>query len=200
MKSVKRVKLALVVFALLAALFGLFATGEFDKAVASVNGPSPGHTNAPLEGNCTSCHTGNPINGSGGNILIEGLPANYKPGQQIPLTVTVNHTDAVKFGFQLTAIDNQGRAQGGYTFSMAQPIQLQQLTGLIGGNMRRYIEHTADGAIPTEFNRKSWSFTWTAPAVRTGKISFYAAGNGANSDGVSSGDFVYTTARATLSG
>ena len=46
----------------------------------------------------------------------------------------------------------------------------------------------------------SENFTWTAPATRVGKISLYAAGNGANGDGSPGGDNIYTSSTGTLSG
>lgn len=194
-------KLVATVAAGLIAAFGLAGTLlDTRETSASVNGPAPGHTNAPGETNCTACHTDFPLNSGGGSLVISGLPPNYKPGQQIPLTVTLSQADAVAYGFQLTAVDNQGRPQGNYTFSMATPIQLQVVSGFVGNILRRYIEHTADGVTPTQFGTKSWMFTWTAPAPRVGKISFYAAGNAADSNGAPSGDRIYTTSRATLSG
>jgi hypothetical protein len=191
---------AFIVFFLIAVI-GLVGT-PFDsqKISASVNGPAPGHTNAPGEGNCTACHVDFPLNSGGGTLSISGLPANYRPGQQIPLTVTLSQGDAVAYGFELTAIDNAGRPQGAYDFSMTDPVQLQIVTGFVGNTQRRYIEHTFNGVTPTQFGTKSWNFVWTAPAQRVGKISFYAAGNAADSNGTTSGDHIYTTSRATLAG
>jgi hypothetical protein len=195
------VKLAAFVIAAMVAAFGLVGTPLTSKRIsASVNGPAPGHTNAPGEGNCTACHVDFPLNSGSGSLSVSGLPANYKPGQQIPLTVTLSQADAVAYGFELTSIDNFGRPQGNYNFSMADPVQLQIVNGFIGNNQRRYIEHTFNGVTPTQFGTKSWNFTWTAPAQRAGKISFYAAGNAADSNGTTSGDRIYTTSRATYAG
>lgn len=175
-------------------------SGFYRKAGASVAGPSPSHTNAPGEANCTACHTDFPPNSGTGNVLISGIPANYLPGQQVPVTVTVNQMDGVRFGFQLTAVDSLGRRAGDLTFPTMEPQPLQVVFGQVGPNKRHYIEHTIDGVTPTMFGTKSWTFTWTAPAARVGKIGFYAAGNAANSDGSPSGDFIYTTSNASFSG
>jgi len=205
MKKVSRgliyTKFAIVAAAAIVAVMGL---ARFDsdrqKTSASANGPSPSFAGAPMENNCAACHSGSPVNSGSGNVSITGLPANYLPGQQIPLTVTVNQADAVIYGFQLTAIDNQGRRAGTYTLPAGTPPQLQVVTGFVNGNERRYVEHTQHGILPTQFGTRSWNFTWTAPAERIGKLSFYVAGNGANSDGSSGGDKIYTTVKATLSG
>src|SRR5438445_8755193 len=74
-----------------------FGTG--DKAAASAFGPSPSHTNAPLEDNCTACHTSFPVNSGDGSVQISGIPANYFSGQSIPVTVTTSQASATIYGF-----------------------------------------------------------------------------------------------------
>ncbi|MDQ6787503.1 MAG: FG-GAP-like repeat-containing protein [Acidobacteriota bacterium] len=200
-RRIVRVKLIVISFAAVFAIFGFLSfSAKFERANASASGPATSHTNAPNEGNCTECHASFPVNSGTGKISISTLPVNYLPNQKIPITVTVSQSDAVIYGFQLTAIDNQGKKVGSYTLPAQSPPQLQVLNGFAGGNQRQYIEHTVDGVVPTQFGSKSWTFTWNAPTERVGKISFYAAGNAANSDGSTSGDYIYTTAKSTLSG
>ncbi len=179
------------------------------RASASAPGPSPSFTaapfesecpNCPRENNCTACHTGSQPNTGPGSVTITGLPANYLPDQQIQLTVTTADPVAVIYGFQMVAIDRNGLNAGTLTLPVANPQPLQIVTGFVNGNERRYVEHTVDGVTPTQFGSKSWTFTWTAPAERIGKIGFYAAGNGADSNGASSGDSIYLSSKATLSG
>ncbi len=196
-----RIKLSVIGFAAIVAIFGFLKfSPEYEKVKASASGPTASHSNAPGESNCTACHTDFPINSGEGNIRITGIPANYLPNQQIPVTVTMNEKNAVIFGFQLTAIDSQGKRVGSFSFPAQTPQPLQIVEGLIGGNERDYIQHTLNGVTPTQFGTKSWSFTWTAPNRRAGKVSFYTAGNGANSDNDTSGDYIYSTNDATLSG
>ena len=196
-----RIKLLAAAFIAAVGILGFAERFEPDTAArASAFGPSASHTGAPLEDNCASCHSGTPVNTGGGSVSISGVPANYLPGQQYPVTVTTAQSDGVVFGFQMTAIDSLGREVGDYVIPPMTPDRMQTITGLVGGNVRRYIEHTSDGITPTQFGTNSWTFNWTAPASRVGKISFYAAGNAANSDGSPGGDKIYTTSRATLSG
>src|SRR6476659_9870786 len=111
--SFRTFKLAAIAAAIIIGVLGLTGTPfKVQKISASVNGPAPSHTNAPGEGNCTECHVDFPLNSGGGNLSIAGIPANYKPGQQIPITVKLNQADAVAYGFQLTAIDSSGRPAG----------------------------------------------------------------------------------------
>ena len=203
-------KAAVIVVGVLAAAAGFRGIGSYgQRASASANGPSPAFTGAPylpgcpdcpVENNCTACHSGSQPNTGPGAVTISGLPANYLPGQQIPLTVTVSDDSAVIYGFQLTAIDRNGQNTGTISVPAADPQPLQVISGFVGGNERRYVEHTVSGVTPTQFGSKSWNFMWTAPSERIGKIGFYAAGNGANSDGGSSGDNIYLSSYATLSG
>ncbi|MGI8642139.1 MAG: FG-GAP-like repeat-containing protein [Pyrinomonadaceae bacterium] len=174
--------------------------GKYEKVSASASGPTPSHTNAPGESNCTECHTGSLVNSGSGSVSISGVPANYLPNQQVSLTVNVSQADAVIYGFQLTALDGQGKQVGTFTLPTQSPQQLQIIDGFAGGSQRKYVEHTINGIIPTMFGTKSWNFIWKAPTTRIGKVDFYMAGNAANSDGGTSGDSIYTTSRSTLTG
>ncbi|CAN5604084.1 hypothetical protein BH20ACI4_BH20ACI4_31640 [soil metagenome] len=196
-----KIKLTVISLAVLIAVFGFYGFSEkFQKVGASASGPTPSHTNAPGESNCTACHGSFPVNSGTGNMIISGLPANYKPNQQIPVTVTLNQAQAVVYGFQLTAVDSQGRKVGTFTLPAQMPPQMQIVEGIVNNQPRDYVEHTSSGIIPTQFDTKSWTFTFTTPSQRVGKIGFYAAGNAANSDGGPDGDYIYTTSKATLSG
>lgn len=188
--------LSLIVFT--ASWFG--AAPEGDLVQASSTGPSASHTGAPGEASCVACHNTNPLNTGGGAVTISGLPLNYKPGQQIPLTVTTAREGGVIFGFQVTALDGRNLQTGTFTVPSQTPAQMQIVTGIVGGNQRKYIEHTGEGVIPTQLDTKSWTFNWTAPSSRVGKITFYAAGNAANSDGTNGGDYIYTSSASTLAG
>lgn len=179
------------------------------KASASASGPSPSFTAAPYlpqcptcptENNCTACHSGAQPNSGPGSVTISGLPANYLPGQVIPLTVTTADPNATIYGFQMVAINRNGENVGTFTLPPANPQPIQIITGSVNGGNRNYIEHTVNGVTPTIFGSKTWSFNWTAPAERVGKLGFYAAGNGANSDSSTSGDQIYLSSKATLSG
>jgi hypothetical protein len=189
-------KLAVITVAFLLGVIGFLGLGSsLDKVAASASGPLPSHTNAPGETNCTQCHTQFPVNSGTGSVAITGLPTRYAPGQQIDLTVTVSQSDAVIYGFQLTAIDAFGRQAGSFTLPDGFPPKMQTVTGTVDGNLRTYVEHTIDGVSPTQPGSLSWTFTWNAPNKNIGAVRFYAAGNAANSDGGPNGDYIYTTSK-----
>ncbi|MEO8042034.1 MAG: choice-of-anchor V domain-containing protein [Acidobacteriota bacterium] len=201
LRRTRAAKLLAILVMSLIAVFGLTnVTSDNVKVSASASGPSPSHTSAPGEANCTECHSDFTVNSGTGNVVITGLPANYLPNQQIPVTVRVNQADAVIYGFQMTALDSRGQKVGAYTLPSQNPPKMQLVEGLVNNIQRTYIEHTVDGIVPQQFGFNTWTFTWTAPSVRVGKIGFYAAGNAANSDGGTSGDYIYTKSAASLSG
>jgi hypothetical protein len=190
--SRRAVKLSVICIALLLAAFGFFNR----KVEASASGPTTTFTNAPGEGNCTACHSDFNVNSGGGNVTITGLPTNYLPNQIVPVTVTVNHFDAVIYGFELTAVDEQGRFAGTLINNLQTP-QMQIQQGIVGTETRDYIMHTLAGTSPTQFHTKSWTFNWRAPATRVGRITLYAGGNGANSDQSPTGDYIYVNSSST---
>jgi hypothetical protein len=197
----KAAKLSAIFALSLIAVFGLTnASQNYMKVAASASGPSPSHTSAPGEANCTACHGDFAVNSGTGSVAITGVPANYLPNQPISVTVRTSQADAVIFGFQMTVLDSRGQKAGTLTLPTQVPARMQLVDGLVDGIQRRYIEHTVDGVIPSQFGFNTWTFTWTAPSSRVGKVSFYAAGNAANSDGGTSGDYIYTKSAATLSG
>lgn len=199
--SISKIKLPIILVAAAFFLTALMFDFGYEKTVlASRFGPSPTFSGATGEANCTACHGSFPVNSGTGNITISGVPKRYTPGQEIPVTVRVSQEDAVRYGFQMTAIDSDGNKIGTYTLPSTVPSPLELETGFVGLSERQYIQHTSNGVTPTEFGSKSWTFTFTAPAQRSGKIRFFAAGNGADGGGGTSGDYIYTTSTSTNSG
>src|SRR5947208_6141090 len=70
-------------------------------------GPDAGVAGVPGEaGTCnqSGCHTGNTVNGAGGNVTVtfpNGLT--YTPGVKQHLVVTITDSTAKRWGFELTA-------------------------------------------------------------------------------------------------
>jgi len=192
-------KLAVVGFVAMVAVAGFFGIGS-QKTGASVTGPITGVTNAPGETNCTICHGGEPVNSGGGSVTVTGLPVNYLPNHEYTITVTLNHFNAVLYGFETTSIDPSGAAAGNFDLPTQKPEQMRVLAGNIDDHQRLYVEHTLAGTSSMTPNIRSWTFGWNSPATRVGRVGFYAAGNGANGNGDNTGDFIYTGEAFTYSG
>jgi uncharacterized protein (TIGR03437 family) len=168
----------------LGALFTIYSLNG-STVRANQNGPVASLTGAPGESDCTSCHGGGP---TGGTLSIN-LPANYSPDQEITLTVTLAQQNRLRYGFQLTAIDDSGRRAGDLTPNDG---NTQTQLNTVSGNQRQYINHTFAGITPSTPGQGSWTFRWKAPAQSVGRVTFYIAGNAANGNGQSSGDTIYT--------
>jgi uncharacterized repeat protein (TIGR01451 family) len=172
-------------------LLGYFLStnNSYQKVHAFSSGPPAGFTGAPLEFTCAECHV--PPDAGTGTISITA-PQTYVPGQTYPVTVTNSNPDPTRkrWGFQLTALDPGDEKAGNL---QSTDIFTQVLNNQGPGGARQYVEHTASGTYINQAGGASWTFNWTAPQTDVGPVTFYAAGNHANNDGNTSGDFIYFT-------
>jgi uncharacterized repeat protein (TIGR01451 family) len=127
-----------------------------------------------------------------GRISITA-PQTYVPGHTYPVTVTHTNADPtrLRWGFELTVLDNASDEKAGELQGIDGTTQVLNNAG--PGSARQYIEHTAVGTFVGQQNGASWTFNWTAPSTDVGPVTFYAAGNQANNDGNTSGDYIYRT-------
>lgn len=183
--------LKLTIAFLLALLGGLVWQNKL--TLANQSGPPPGLTGAPGESDCSSsgCHTGNDLNSNLGMLSFTGVPASYRPDQEINFTLTLSQPNRARFGFQLTALDSQGRKAG--ELIVTDTTRTQKLTTFVGNSQREYLFHTGIGTAPSGTNQGSWTMRWKAPSQGVGRVTFYASSNAANGNGAQSGDFIYLT-------
>ena len=160
--------------------------------------PLVAKTGAPGEGLCIDCHSGSLVNEAGGSISIDGAPSSYVPGQAYTLTVTVRHISQQRWGFELIPLRSNNTMAGAITLT-SQRTKAQPLNG------KTYVSHDSeiqgqDGTFSGQPDSAMWSFTWTAPGATTGTVTFYAAGNAANRNGLNTGDKIYTTSISAMEG
>lgn len=172
-------------------------------ASANSEGPILGFTGAPGEfagdgANCTygpglGCHESFAANSGPGSITID-VPDGYEPGLSYAITVNVAQAGQLRWGFQLTALDELLDKAGTLAPSDATTKTQDELPP------RQYITHNDEGGgtAAGQPNGNSWTFQWTAPDTNVGPVTLWAAGNAANNNDESSGDYIYTTS-ATLS-
>ncbi len=182
---------------------GFMFVFSFDFGQTSVHayrgGPDPSRTGAPAIGgipveltcNSTGCHSGNAVNDGMATFQILDAPASYTPGQTYTIRVSLSRASRSRYGFQLVALDQNGGNVG----TLATNDTSTQLIAADPGSWvgRNYIMHTTAGSATSAPNQRIWTIRWTAPATRGGKITLYAAGNAANDDRSTAGDFIYTT-------
>jgi hypothetical protein len=158
---------------------------------ANSSGPIPG-ANGVVGPNCNQigCHVGNNVNQAGGSVTVGGLPATWTAGASYELTVTVNRAGSSRYGFQFSAVNDATNAQSGTLLpSATNDARVQIISGFVPGALGnlQFAEHTSTFFSPgTPFR-----FRWTAPATGSGPIRFNVAGNAANGDATSNGDFIY---------
>jgi len=170
-------------------LFGLSMLAN--EAMAASGGPSDAFTGAPAlgggtEADCTACHSGFPLNSGPGSLSISA-PETYEPGVIYEINVLLVQTGRIRWGFEITAIDEELIGAGALLPNLDGETQVS-LSGT-----REYLKQTSSGSADGQLDQKQWTFSWTAPPTDVGSISFYAAGVAADSTGGSSGDDVYTT-------
>jgi uncharacterized repeat protein (TIGR01451 family) len=183
----------LVLISVLAAIAAFVVVNDSLNPTAGAfsSGPPPGYARAPGEEPeaCAECHL-SPGDSGSGQISITA-PSTYVPGQTYQITVTHTNPDTTRrrWGFQLTSLDTSDEKAGELQNTS---VLTQLITGGPGGN-RQYIEHSSSGTFVGQQGGASWTFDWTAPATDVGIVTFYAAGNHANNDGNTSGDYIYFT-------
>jgi len=156
----------------------------FSFAWEYVNAFSPpaGVTGAPNENTCnqSGCHTGTAVNGGSGTFAVSGLPNDgYVPGSTHTISFAFSNTSRTRFGFEAVALTDDGTSIG----TFATPSGTRSLSG--GG--RTYIAQSSPSSSGI------WNVDWTAPAADVGRVTIYTAGNAANGNGTSSGDWIYTS-------
>ena len=130
--------------------------------------------------------SGQRCNAGGGSVSITGLPAEWTPGVTYPLEVSVSHSGASRYGFQMTAVDSNGAQAGEFVIVTGTAIR----SGSVGGKTIEHMQHSV--ASPNN----TFSFSWTAPETSsTGAVKFNVAANAASRHGNfnQGGDFIYST-------
>src|SRR4030095_1997184 len=152
--------------------------GAFSSGMFPSRSGAPALGGFPQETNCTECHTGT-ANGGGGTLTITA-PANYSPGQNVSVTVTINPAWRALFGFELTALNDQGQKTGDLVPADARTLLVSGMGSFTG---RQYIQHSFSGIVANASGQNPWTFTWKAPAQSAGRVTFYASGLAADAQG-----------------
>jgi hypothetical protein len=167
------------------------------------SGAPIGSTGAPGELSCgkVGCHTGNNgennINTGNGvlSIVSDKNISDYTPGESYDITVMLEESGIERFGFSLTALDSNNNKAG--ELIVTDNLRTQLLEGAHQFSGRNYITYRYIGTNPYESGKGLWKFTWKAPDVDAGPITFYSAAVSADNDGTDKGDLVYTQILST---
>ncbi len=149
--------------------------------VAYSGGPPDGVTGAPGEGLCSNagCHGGGSTTGM---IVTISYPQSLIPGDTAFMMVRIIHPTALRWGFELTVLDDQGNRAGELVVSDPTTTQLSSTGG------RDYLKHTSSGTFAGQPDSATWVFGWVVPALP--QVTLYVAANAANNNGSPTGDAI----------
>ena len=161
--------------------------------LANVEGAPPAYAgDPPATMDCTSCHNSFELNsGSGGTALLQ-VPTTYEGTRAYSGQVLIGHTGATTWGFEMTAVDEEGNQAGVLYLTPTQALYSKVLN--TPGLSPDYLTHTEDGSYPNQ-TFGVWNFDWFSPPGSTGPVTFYFASLAGDGDGTEAGDYVYTSSR-----
>lgn len=164
------------------------------------NGPLTRRTGAAVDGgiNCSACHrTFAPANQDPrGRLAIE--LASYRPGNRQVVRVTIEHPDAMRWGFQLTARGANDNSKSVGTFTANSLIRVVCGAGGTAqpcGAEQEFATHLAASTRLGSNGRMTFEVEWTPPSEDVGDVIFYAAGNAADGNAIPTNDVIYTTSQ-----
>ena len=149
--------------------------------------PPTGRAGDPGAQTCVEgCHASFPVNSGDVTLeLFDGatmLPITaYAPGGTYSLVIGITSGESGRgiWGFQAVPLDPSNAMAGSLSAGPG------TATGVSGG--RTYVHHS--GA-PADAMGASWTFTWNAPAMDVGDVTFYTCGNAGNRNFSASGDYI----------
>ena len=188
-----------------AAVLALLLAATPRPADGNAEGSPPGHTGGFGEPTCRACHFDAPEEPEAGALIVDGVPAVYRPGAEYAITVTLRDPRLERSGFQLaarfageeTGAGAAGGAEGGRQAGRLLASSPRVEVVAHGDPPVLYARQTLDGATPSVRGEASWTVRWLAPPEPAGPVLFHAAANAGNDDDSELGDAVHAaTARS----
>jgi hypothetical protein len=133
------------------------------------------------------CHGSFPLDSGAGAFAETTLSGEYFPGDTYTFWLSISDPDAMRWGFEITVLDDNGNSVGNLA-----PLDATTQVSVGGPFGRQYAKQTASGTFPGQAASATWTVQWEAPAVGTGTVHIYGMGNAANNDNMSSGDHIYS--------
>ena len=161
---------------------------DFARWGGYADGAPPGFSGGFREESCHACHFHETLNAAPGKLAIDGLAAQFTPGQRYTLTITLTREGMKRAGFQLAARFKDDGAQAGTLVvgsTDARRVKLENQGGVL------YAGHNQAGSEIADGGKVRWSVDWIAPIGRRA-VMINVAANAADGDDRVDGDFIYT--------
>lgn len=173
--------------------------------MAFSTGPMIRRTGAAVDGglDCTACHrTFAPANSDPRGKVSIITAASYTPGQKQNIEVKIEHPDALRWGFQLTArpVNDQTKMAGTFTPTPTIRVECNPSGDSPCNGDLEFASHRSAVVVAPAAGSYTYTVEWTPPINEVGEIVFYAAGNAANNNGANTGDYIYTTSQRIAAG
>lgn len=154
------------------------------------DGPLPGFTGGFGEPTCRACHFDAPEEPEAGELVVEGVPAAYRPGAEYPIEVVLRDAGLERAGFQLAARFAGDGRQAGRFFASGPRAEVVEH----GEPPVLYARQTLAGSAPSAPGQAAWTLRWVAPPEPAGPVLFHATANAANDDDSELGDAIHRAA------
>lgn len=167
--------------------------------MADSKGAPVKYTGAPIDGgqDCTACHRANaPANSDPrGSITIQAGP--YTPNVKQTIQVTVQHPDAMRWGFQLTAraLNDLTKMAGSFTPSEEVRVRCDPASGRDAPpceSALQFADQNEASMLTGDHGTKTFLVDWTPPNNEVGDIILYAAGDAATNNTATPAGRIYT--------
>ncbi len=173
--------------------------------MAFSTGPMIKRTGAAVDGglDCTACHrTFAPANSDPRGKVTITTAASYTPGQKQNIEVKIEHPEAIRWGFQLTArpVNDQTKMAGTFTPTPVVRVECNPTGDSPCNGELEFASHRSAVVAAPAAGSYTYTVEWTPPINEVGDIMFYAAGNAANNNGANSGDYIFTTSLRIAAG
>lgn len=161
------------------------------------SGAPSASTGAPAEQTCamSGCHDDHGLNSGLAKLSIEVGKFGDNNNNGLPLTVKISDAQKIRFGFQVTALDEFNNKIG--AFIVTDSSRTQKLGPKNDLPNREYLTYTYYGTLGTKVGESEWTMNWMPTENKPGKVTFYVAALSADNDGSDQGDYTYTAKAST---
>jgi len=190
-------------------IFKLFTTACAAAATTVVvmafsTGPPIKRSGATVDGgtDCSACHrTFAPANSDPRGKVSIITAGSYTPGLKQNIDIKIEHPEAVRWGFQITArpVSDPTKMAGTFTASPVIRVQCNPSGDSPCNGDLEFASHRS-AVVTAATGSYTYTVEWTPPINEVGDVIFYAAGNAANNNSANSGDFIFTTSLKIASG